>query len=361
MALDATVRARVDGQLKEEVEAIFSQISLSTFLVTRVFLKCIKYKKWIPFDLKVPNATTLQVMEEAKNNDAETVSLNEFLQNTQNINNLRNRKVISQIIYSLRFSCLLFFIIGCGTKTPSFNGKVIDSDTKLPIKNADIVAKWVGIGQPTALLDGLKYQVETYKIEYLKTNDKGEFNIPWKYNFNVHDGKVNILVYSPHYKNIADKNRLSNYTILEYNTKQLKSFSNIIMLEKDNRSSIDRIKFLNQSMSGFLHRMLLSNTEIVPPVVRSVYKEASDLTKQYNNLRSKHELQKLCTYIYGGVFRNTDFPFDISKIKSTYPQFGYYSTPIFPSCENPPSVLPKNILEIQKQILNSIKKVKIKI
>lgn len=83
MALDSTVRARVDGELKEEVEAILSQIGLSTSQAITLFLKRIKYEKGIPFELKVPNATTLQAMEEAKNNDGETVSLNEFLKESE--------------------------------------------------------------------------------------------------------------------------------------------------------------------------------------------------------------------------------------------------------------------------------------
>ena len=47
------------------------------------FLKRIKYERGIPFELKVPNATTLQAMEEAKNNDGETVGLNAFLQESE--------------------------------------------------------------------------------------------------------------------------------------------------------------------------------------------------------------------------------------------------------------------------------------
>ena len=79
MALDATVRARVDKELKEEVEAILSQIGLNTSQAITIFLKRIKYEKGIPFELKVPNATTLKSMEEAKNNDGKTVTLDEFL------------------------------------------------------------------------------------------------------------------------------------------------------------------------------------------------------------------------------------------------------------------------------------------
>ena len=83
MALNSTVRARVDSQLKEEVENILSHIGLSTSQAISLFLKRIKYEKGIPFELKVPNATTIQAMEEAKNNDGETVSLNEFLQESK--------------------------------------------------------------------------------------------------------------------------------------------------------------------------------------------------------------------------------------------------------------------------------------
>jgi len=83
MTLDATVRARVSGELKHEVEEILSQIGLSTSQAITLFLKRIKYERGIPFELKVPNATTLQAMEEAKNNDGETVGLNAFLQESE--------------------------------------------------------------------------------------------------------------------------------------------------------------------------------------------------------------------------------------------------------------------------------------
>lgn len=80
MALDATVRARVDTQLKEDVEEILSQIGLSTSQAITLFLKRIKYEKGIPFELKVPNAMTLKAMQEADDNEGETVNLEEFLQ-----------------------------------------------------------------------------------------------------------------------------------------------------------------------------------------------------------------------------------------------------------------------------------------
>jgi len=83
MALNSTVRARVDKKLKEEVEAILSQIGLNTSQAITIFLKRIKYEKGIPFELKVPNATTLKAIEEAKNNEGITVTLDEFLQESK--------------------------------------------------------------------------------------------------------------------------------------------------------------------------------------------------------------------------------------------------------------------------------------
>ena len=83
MILDATVRARVDGNLKQEVEEILKEIGLSTSQAITLFLKRIKYEKGIPFELKVPNATTIQAMEEAKQNIGETVSFEEFLEESK--------------------------------------------------------------------------------------------------------------------------------------------------------------------------------------------------------------------------------------------------------------------------------------
>ena len=83
MVLDATVRARVDGNLKQEVEEILKEIGLSTSQAITLFLKRIKYEKGIPFELKVPNSTTIQAMEEAKQNIGETVSFEEFLEESK--------------------------------------------------------------------------------------------------------------------------------------------------------------------------------------------------------------------------------------------------------------------------------------
>jgi len=83
MALNATVRARVDEQLKYEVEEILKQIGLSTSQAITLFMNRIRYEKGIPFELKIPNATTIKAIEEAECNDGETISFDEFLKESE--------------------------------------------------------------------------------------------------------------------------------------------------------------------------------------------------------------------------------------------------------------------------------------
>lgn len=78
MTLDSTVRARVDSNLKNEAETIFHELGLTTSQAITLFLKKVKMERGIPFELKVPNETTLKAMEEAKNMDGEISSLEEF-------------------------------------------------------------------------------------------------------------------------------------------------------------------------------------------------------------------------------------------------------------------------------------------
>jgi len=79
MRLNATVRARVDEELKHDVEEILKQIGLTTSQAITLFLNRIRYERGIPFELKIPNATTIKAMEEADRNEGETVSFEEFI------------------------------------------------------------------------------------------------------------------------------------------------------------------------------------------------------------------------------------------------------------------------------------------
>lgn len=78
MSLDATVRARVDSKLKKDVEEIFEQLGINTSQAINIFLKKVKSENGIPFELKIPNDKTIEAMNEAKNLEGETISLDDL-------------------------------------------------------------------------------------------------------------------------------------------------------------------------------------------------------------------------------------------------------------------------------------------
>ena len=78
MALDATVRARVDANLKEDVEKILSEIGISTSQAITMFMKGIKRERGIPFELKIPNEETLEAMREIDEGITEKVTLEQL-------------------------------------------------------------------------------------------------------------------------------------------------------------------------------------------------------------------------------------------------------------------------------------------
>jgi len=81
--MNTTVRARINQQLKGEVEEILKHIGLTTSQAIILFMKRIKYEKGIPFELRVPNAQTLKAMKEAENEIGELVSFNEFAEESK--------------------------------------------------------------------------------------------------------------------------------------------------------------------------------------------------------------------------------------------------------------------------------------
>lgn len=78
MSLDATVRARVDNNLKKDVEHIFDELGINTSQAINMFLKRVKYENGIPFELKIPNDKTIQAMNEAKKLIGEETTLEEL-------------------------------------------------------------------------------------------------------------------------------------------------------------------------------------------------------------------------------------------------------------------------------------------
>ncbi|MEO0516632.1 MAG: type II toxin-antitoxin system RelB/DinJ family antitoxin [Cyanobacteria bacterium P01_A01_bin.116] len=64
MAKDATARARIDSDLKAEVEDLFKQLGLSTTEAITMFYHQVKLRNGLPFDVVVPNITTEKTFEE---------------------------------------------------------------------------------------------------------------------------------------------------------------------------------------------------------------------------------------------------------------------------------------------------------
>ncbi|MCV6608733.1 MAG: type II toxin-antitoxin system RelB/DinJ family antitoxin [Campylobacterales bacterium] len=83
MALDGTVRARIDNKLKDDVEKILKEIGLSTSQAINLFMHRIKQENGIPFELKIPNDATRKAIEETKNLDGEVSTMEEFLEESK--------------------------------------------------------------------------------------------------------------------------------------------------------------------------------------------------------------------------------------------------------------------------------------
>lgn len=66
MPSNAFVRARIDGQLKDEAETVLNYFGLTVSDAVRMTLTRIAHDKALPLELKVPNAETQAAMEESR-------------------------------------------------------------------------------------------------------------------------------------------------------------------------------------------------------------------------------------------------------------------------------------------------------
>lgn len=62
----AVVTARIEPGLKENAERVFKQLGLTTTQAITLFLRQVELQQGLPFDLKVPNATTRDTLQEAQ-------------------------------------------------------------------------------------------------------------------------------------------------------------------------------------------------------------------------------------------------------------------------------------------------------
>lgn len=79
MPKDAFIRARTDARLKERVECIFAKLGLNTTDAINLFFHQVEMQGGLPFDVRIPNAETLQALQDLENNhNVTTDSLSDF-------------------------------------------------------------------------------------------------------------------------------------------------------------------------------------------------------------------------------------------------------------------------------------------
>ena len=64
MTKTATVRARIEPNLKTDVENLFKKLGLSTTEAINLFYRQVKMRKGLPFNVVIPNKTTEKVFND---------------------------------------------------------------------------------------------------------------------------------------------------------------------------------------------------------------------------------------------------------------------------------------------------------
>lgn len=65
MTKSKMIRARVEPGLKQEAEAVFSRLGLSTTQAITLFYKQVTLQQGLPFAVKIPNTETHKALQEA--------------------------------------------------------------------------------------------------------------------------------------------------------------------------------------------------------------------------------------------------------------------------------------------------------
>lgn len=67
MNKSAMIRARIEPELKEDAEAIFQMLGLTTTEAITLFYTQVKFHNGLPFEIKIPNQKTQQVFQDTDN------------------------------------------------------------------------------------------------------------------------------------------------------------------------------------------------------------------------------------------------------------------------------------------------------
>lgn len=75
----AIINARVQPDLKSDVEAILAKLGITTTQAIIMFFEQVRINRGIPFELKIPNDETIQAMQDARaNRDMEPTSIEQL-------------------------------------------------------------------------------------------------------------------------------------------------------------------------------------------------------------------------------------------------------------------------------------------
>ena len=66
MAKTAMIRARMEPELKQEAEEVLADVGLSPTEAIRLFYRQVSLHKGLPFEVRVPNATTRAAAAQAR-------------------------------------------------------------------------------------------------------------------------------------------------------------------------------------------------------------------------------------------------------------------------------------------------------
>ena len=66
MSKTAMIRARTEPKLKKDVEVIFNKLGLTSTEAINIFYKQVRLRKGIPFEIKIPNKTTLKAFKDSE-------------------------------------------------------------------------------------------------------------------------------------------------------------------------------------------------------------------------------------------------------------------------------------------------------
>lgn len=72
MAANTVVQARVDGKIEEEAAAVLASMGLTVSDAVRLMLTRVAHEHALPFDPLIPNAETVEAMQEARRGNLES-------------------------------------------------------------------------------------------------------------------------------------------------------------------------------------------------------------------------------------------------------------------------------------------------